>query len=84
MCMSFSKMGADIYWARSRVLEYLSKIIPRLPEGVKTELGPDATGVGWVYQYVLVDKSGKHDLQQLRSFQDLEFTLSTSKCTGGG
>jgi len=62
--------GVDIYWARSRVLEYLSKIIPRLPEGVKTELGPDATGVGWVYQYVLVDKSGKHDLQQLRSFQD--------------
>ena len=64
------KDGTDIYWARSRVLEYLSKIIPRLPEGVKTELGPDATGVGWVYQYVLVDKSGKHDLQQLRSFQD--------------
>jgi Cu(I)/Ag(I) efflux system membrane protein CusA/SilA len=64
------KDGTDIYWARSRVLEYLSKIIPRLPEGVKTELGPDATGVGWVYQYVLVDKSGKHDLQQLRSYQD--------------
>jgi len=62
--------GVDIYWARSRVLEYLSKIIPRLPEGVKTELGPDATGVGWVYQYVLVDRSGKHDLQQLRSYQD--------------
>jgi len=64
------KDGTDIYWARSRVLEYLSKIIPRLPEGVKTELGPDATGVGWVYQYVLVDKKGKHDLQQLRSYQD--------------
>src|SRR5476651_1352651 len=64
------KDGTDIYWARSRVLEYLSKIIPRLPEGVKTEMGPDATGVGWVFQYVLVDKSGKHDLQQLRSFQD--------------
>jgi len=62
--------GVDIYWARSRVLEYLSKIIPRLPEGVKTELGPDATGVGWVYQYVLIDKTGKHDLQQLRSYQD--------------
>jgi len=62
--------GVDIYWARSRVLEYLSKIIPRLPEGVKTELGPDATGVGWVYQYVLVDKTGKHDFQQLRSYQD--------------
>ncbi len=64
------KDGTDIYWARSRVLEYLSKIIPRLPEGVKTELGPDATGVGWVYQYVLVDKTGKHNLQQLRSYQD--------------
>jgi Cu(I)/Ag(I) efflux system membrane protein CusA/SilA len=62
--------GTDVYWARSRVLEYLSKIIPRLPEGVKTELGPDATGVGWVYQYALVDKTGKNDLAQLRSFQD--------------
>lgn len=64
------KDGTDIYWARSRTLEYLSKIIPRLPEGVQTELGPDATGVGWVYQYVLVDKTGKHNLQELRSFQD--------------
>jgi len=62
--------GTDIYWARSRVLEYLSKIIPKLPEGVRTEIGPDATGVGWVYQYALVDKSGKNDLSQLRSFQD--------------
>jgi Cu(I)/Ag(I) efflux system membrane protein CusA/SilA len=62
--------GTDIYWARSRVLEYLSKILPRLPEGVKTELGPDATGVGWVYQYALVDRSGRHDLAELRSFQD--------------
>ncbi len=64
------KDGTDIYWARSRVLEYLSKIIPKLPEGVKTELGPDATGVGWVYQYALVDKSGKNDLAKLRGFQD--------------
>ena len=64
------KDGTDIYWARSRKLEYLSKIIPRLPEGVKTELGPDATGVGWVFQYALVDKSGKNSLQELRSFQD--------------
>lgn len=64
------KDGTDLYWARSRVLEYLSKIIPSLPEGVKTELGPDATGVGWVFQYALVDRSGKNDLQQLRSFQD--------------
>ena len=62
--------GTDLYWARSRTLEYLSKIIPRLPEGVRTELGPDATGVGWVFQYALVDTTGQHDLQELRSFQD--------------
>lgn len=62
--------GTNIYWARSRVLEYLSKIMPKLPEGVRTEMGPDATGVGWVYQYALVDKSGRNDLAQLRSFQD--------------
>ena len=64
------KDGTDIYWARSRVLEYLSKILPRLPQGVQTELGPDATGVGWVFQYALVDETGKHSLQELRSFQD--------------
>ncbi len=62
--------GTDLYWARSRTLEYLSKILPRLPEGVRTEIGPDATGVGWVYQYALVDRSGRHDLSELRSFQD--------------
>lgn len=62
--------NTDIYWARSRTLEYLSKILPRLPDGVRTELGPDATGVGWVYQYALVDKSGRNDLAELRSFQD--------------
>jgi copper/silver efflux system protein len=62
--------GTDLYWARSRVLEYLSKITPRLPEGVRTEIGPDASGVGWVYQYALVDRSGTHDLASLRSFQD--------------
>jgi len=62
--------GTDIYWARSRTLEYLSKILPRLPEGVKTEIGPDATSVGWVYQYALVDKTGANDLAELRSFQD--------------
>ncbi len=61
--------GTDPYWARSRTLEYLSKILAR-PEGVRTELGPDATGVGWVYQYALVDRSGRHDLAELRSFQD--------------
>jgi Cu(I)/Ag(I) efflux system membrane protein CusA/SilA len=62
--------GTDIYWARSRTLEYLSKILPQLPEGVRTELGPDATGVGWVYQYALVDRTGQHSLADLRSFQD--------------
>jgi Cu(I)/Ag(I) efflux system membrane protein CusA/SilA len=62
--------GTDIYWARSRVLEYLNKVNSSLPAGVKTEIGPDATGVGWVFQYALVDKTGQHDLQELRSFQD--------------
>ncbi|MFL6202653.1 MAG: efflux RND transporter permease subunit [Thermoanaerobaculia bacterium] len=62
--------GTDLYWARSRVLEYLSKIQSRLPEGVQTELGPDATGVGWIYQYALVDRSGTHSLEDLRSYQD--------------
>ncbi len=64
------KDGTDIYWARSRVLEYLSKIQPLLPQGVRTELGPDATGVGWVFQYALVDDSGQHSLADLRTFQD--------------
>ncbi len=62
--------GTDIYWARSRTLEYLSSVLPRLPEGVRTELGPDATGLGWVFQYALVDQSGKHSLEQMRSYQD--------------
>ncbi|MBI4064396.1 MAG: efflux RND transporter permease subunit [Elusimicrobia bacterium] len=62
--------GTDVYWARTRTLEYLSKILPQLPEGVRTELGPDATGVGWVYQYALSDKTGRHNLAELRSFQD--------------
>jgi Cu(I)/Ag(I) efflux system membrane protein CusA/SilA len=62
--------GTDVYWARSRTLEYLSKILARLPEGVRTELGPDATGVGWVFQYALVDPTGQHNLAELRSFQD--------------
>jgi Cu(I)/Ag(I) efflux system membrane protein CusA/SilA len=62
--------GTDIYWARSRTLEYLSKILPRLPGDVKTELGPDATGVGWVFQYALVDQTGRRDLAELRSLQD--------------
>ncbi|MCE1229025.1 MAG: efflux RND transporter permease subunit, partial [Firmicutes bacterium] len=62
--------GTDIYWARSRVMEYLSKITASLPAGVKTELGPDATSVGWIYQYALVDRSGTQSLDELRSLQD--------------
>jgi Cu(I)/Ag(I) efflux system membrane protein CusA/SilA len=62
--------GTDIYWARSRVLEYLSKIAPMLPEGVTSELGPDATGVGWVFQYALVDDTGALSLAELRTLQD--------------
>jgi Cu(I)/Ag(I) efflux system membrane protein CusA/SilA len=65
--------GTDVYWARSRVLEYLNGINGRLPEGARSTLGPDATGIGWVFQYALVDKSGKHGLDELRTFQD--FTL---------
>ena len=73
------KDGTDLYWARSRVLEYLSQVLPRLPRGAKPALGPDATGVGWVYEYALVDRSGKHDLAQLRSLQDwfLKYELRT-------
>src|SRR3990167_2064811 len=62
--------GTDIYWARSRVLEYLNQVSGRLPKGVTPTLGPDATGVGWVFQYALVDETGKYDLAQLRSLQD--------------
>jgi Cu(I)/Ag(I) efflux system membrane protein CusA/SilA len=62
--------GTDPYWARSRVLEYLSQVQARLPAGVTPALGPDATGVGWVYEYALVDRTGKHDLSQLRAIQD--------------
>ena len=76
------KDGTDLYWARSRTLEYLSKIIPRLPEGVKTELGPDATGVGWVFQYALVDRTGGHDLQELRSFQDWSLRYHLQSVSG--
>ncbi len=69
----------DLYWARARVLEYLSQAASRLPAEAKPELGPDATGVGWVYQYALVDKSGKHDLAQLTAFQNwfLKYELQT-------
>ncbi len=62
--------GTDLYWARSRVLEYLSQVTPQLPAGARPALGPDATGVGWVYNYALVDRKNNHDLSQLRSIQD--------------
>src|SRR6266487_3412895 len=65
--------GTDIYWARSRVLEYMNGLRGALPDGVSPTLGPDATGIGWTFQYALVDKSGKHSLDELRTFQD--FTL---------
>ncbi len=62
--------GTDLYWARSRVLEYMQGVSGRLPDGVTPTLGPDATGVGWIYEYALVDETGQHDLAELRSFQD--------------
>ena len=62
--------GVDLYWARTRVLEYLSRTQGRLPDGARTELGPDATGVGWIYECALVDRSGRHDISQLRAIQD--------------
>src|SRR2546428_12249679 len=73
--------GTDIYWARSRVIEYLSAVRGTLPEGVNPVIGPDATGVGWVFEYALVDKSGKHNLAELRSIQDwnLRYALSSVK-----
>lgn len=71
--------GTDLYWARSRVLEYLSQVTGQLPDNAKPALGPDATGVGWIYEYALVDRSGQHDLSQLRSLQDwfLKYELQT-------
>ena len=71
--------GTDLYWARSRVLEYMNQVTSRLPPQARVSLGPDATGVGWIFQYALVDRTGKHDLSQLRSIQDwfLKFELQT-------
>jgi Cu(I)/Ag(I) efflux system membrane protein CusA/SilA len=71
--------GTDLYWARSRVLEYLSQVAPTLPDSASPALGPDATGVGWIYQYALVDRTGGHDLAELRSIQDwfLKYELQT-------
>jgi Cu(I)/Ag(I) efflux system membrane protein CusA/SilA len=73
--------GTDMYWARSRVLESINYVSGRLPQGITPTLGPDATGVGWIYEYALVDKTGKHDLAQLRSLQDwyLRYPLQTVK-----
>jgi len=73
--------GTDIYWARSRVIEYLNSVRGSLPEGVNPVIGPDATGVGWVYEYALVDETGKHNLAELRSIQDwnLRYSLSSVK-----
>jgi len=73
--------GTDVYWARSRVLEYLSKVIPQLPKDVKVEMGPDATGVGWIFEYALVDESGGHSLEELTTFQNwhLKYALQSVK-----
>jgi len=71
--------GTDLYWARSRVLEYLNQVQGRLPAGTQASIGPDATGVGWIYEYALVDRSGQHDISQLRALQDwfLKYELKT-------
>src|SRR5690606_16254457 len=71
--------GTDLYWARNRVMEYLNQVQSRLPQTASSAIGPDATGVGWIYQYALVDSSGRRDLGQLRALQDwfLKFELKT-------
>src|SRR5436189_3436680 len=74
--------GTDIYWARSRVIEYLNSVRGSLPEGVNPVIGPDATGVGWVYEYAIVDESGKHDLSQLRSLQDWHLRYALESVPG--
>src|ERR1041385_6063163 len=74
--------GTDIYWARSRVIEYLNSVRGSLPEGVNPVIGPDATGVGWIYEYALVDRSGKHSLADLRSFQDWHLRLALESVKG--
>src|SRR6195256_2944953 len=75
--------GTDIYWARSRVIEYLNSISGTLPEVVNPVIGPDATGVGWVYEYALVDKTGKNDLAALRSLQDWNIRYALESVKGG-
>jgi copper/silver efflux system protein len=74
--------GTDVYWARSRVLEYLNGIQDRLPEGSRPSLGPDATGIGWVFQYALVDRTGSHGLDELRTFQDFTLRYALSSVPG--
>src|SRR5450432_1714105 len=74
--------GTDIYWARSRVIEYLNAVRGTLPEGVNPVIGPDATGVGWVFEYALVDKSGQHNLAELRSFQDWHLRYALESVQG--
>jgi len=74
--------GTDLYWARSRVIEYLSKVREKLPPGASPQIGPDATSVGWVYQYALVDRSGKHNLQELRSLQDWSLRYALQSVEG--
>ena len=74
--------GTDIYWARSRVLEYLNQVSDKLPEGVKTSIGPDASGVGWIYQYALIDKTGKNDLSELKSLQDWFLKIELQSVSG--
>jgi Cu(I)/Ag(I) efflux system membrane protein CusA/SilA len=74
--------GTDIYWARSRVLEYLNTVRSRLPADANTRIGPDATGIGWIYQYALVDRSGRHDLGQLRTLQDFSIRYALNSIPG--
>ena len=78
--------GTDPYWARTRVLEYLNQVQSRLPAGAKVSLGPDATGVGWIYEYALVDRTGKQDISELRALQDwfLKYELKTHPGCGRG
>jgi Cu(I)/Ag(I) efflux system membrane protein CusA/SilA len=76
------KEGTDLYWARSRVLEYMASIRQRLPQGVNPVLGPDASSVGWVFQYALVDRSGRHDLAELRTYQDFNLRYALASVPG--
>jgi Cu(I)/Ag(I) efflux system membrane protein CusA/SilA len=74
--------GTDLYWGRSRVVEAMDRIKGQLPPGVAPTLGPDATSVGWIFQYALVDRSGRHDLSELRTFQDFHLRYALSSVPG--